>query len=131
MKITMRIGVAVVIMLLGLQASAQTFGIRGGLNLSKMLIKDDDEKYSTEFSMKPGFHGGLTFQYDFSDVIALETALLFESKGVLYKDEFSGVAFKEKINILYIDMGSSWVSYFANGILFVWPRKLVFSFYPF
>jgi outer membrane protein W len=104
MKVLMKIGVVAVVMLLSLQASAQTFGIRGGLNLSTVLDKDDDEKYSTEYTMKTGFHGGLTFQYDFSDVVALETGLLLESKGLLFKQDVLGVTVKAKYNPLYIDL---------------------------
>lgn len=99
----MKIGMIAAVMLLGLPAGAQTFGIRGGLNLASVLFKDDSGKYS-EYSMKAGFHGGLTFQYDFSDAIALETGVMLESKGWSDKYESSMFVFKIKFNPLYIDV---------------------------
>lgn len=36
---------------------AQNFGIKAGLNLSNMLVSDDNDTYSNDFKTKPGFHG--------------------------------------------------------------------------
>ena len=45
------------------------YGWKGGLNVSTMLTKDDDEKYSDEFSSKVGFHFGPIVAFAFTDLI--------------------------------------------------------------
>jgi len=44
------------------ESFTQNFGIRAGLNLSNLLVKDNDERYSDDFKIKPGFHVGATVQ---------------------------------------------------------------------
>lgn len=79
---------------------AQTFGVKAGLNLSNMLVKDDDDTYSDDFKMKPGFHVGVTAEFPFSDMVSFETGLLLSTKG--YKESEGDAKFNA--NLLYIDI---------------------------
>ncbi|MBT8220055.1 MAG: hypothetical protein HKN53_10670 [Maribacter sp.] len=45
---------------------AQTFGVKAGLNLSKVFAKDDNETFSDEFDFNPGFHAGVTVNFPIS-----------------------------------------------------------------
>jgi len=90
------------------ESSAQSFGLKGGLNLSNMLDKDDDDTYSDDYKMKPGFHIGATAEFPFSDMFSFETGLLLSTKGFKISDEetFDGDIFKYegKTNLIYLDI---------------------------
>jgi hypothetical protein len=79
---------------------AQTFGVKAGLNLSNILIKDDNETYSDDLKIKPGFHVGTTTEFNLTEMFSLETGFLFSTKG--YKINNNGM--KGKMNLLYIDI---------------------------
>jgi len=104
MKNAMKIGVAVIVVLFTLQANAQTFGLRAGLSLPTILEKDDYDTYSDEYSLKPSFHAGVTFEQPISDILSFETGLMLETKGTLYKEEDYGYTLKVKTNPLYLSI---------------------------
>ena len=87
---------------------AQKFGIKAGLNLSNMLIKDDIETLSDDFKMNPGFHIGATAEFPLTEMFSFETGLLLSTKGFKTSEgeTFEGVTYmyKSKANLLYIDI---------------------------
>jgi len=87
---------------------AQTYWVRGGLNLSNMLIKDDNGTYSDDFTMQPGFHVGLTGEFPITDMISFETGVLISTKGFKQKEEatISGVTIsaKQSLRLTYVDI---------------------------
>ncbi len=63
-------------------SQAQTFGVRAGLNYSKFLgptitTEDATEKYG----FSSGFHFGLSYAYDFTDIFSLRTELVYIQNG--------------------------------------------------
>ena len=86
------------------QTNAQTFGIKGGLNLANMLEKDDDDTYSNDYSMNPGFHLGLTVDVPLNDFLSFEPGLLLTTKGMKYEDDIMGFDVKAKANLYYLDV---------------------------
>jgi hypothetical protein len=100
MKKLTKISMVVLLTFFFVQSNAQTFGIKVGLNLSKFLIKIDDETYSDEHKMNPGFHIGATADFAFNNLLSFETGLLLTTKGT--KTEEGGL--KQKINLLYLDI---------------------------
>jgi outer membrane protein W len=87
---------------------AQSFGVKAGLNLSNMLVKDDDDTYSDDFKMNPGFHAGLTVDFPITEVFSFETGLLASTKGYKISEEetIAGETFEieGKLNLLYLDI---------------------------
>ena len=87
---------------------AQTFGLKGGLNLANIMAKDDDETYSDDYKMNIGFHFGPTVEVPIDDIMSFETGLLLSTKGYKYdeKETYMGDTYKyeEKLNALYIDI---------------------------
>jgi len=79
---------------------SQTLGVRAGLNLSNMLMKDDEDTYSDDFKMVPGFHVGATAEFPISDLLSFETGLILSTKG--FKVEESGAEIKA--NLFYLDI---------------------------
>ena len=94
----------ILISLLCFQSYAQTFGIKGGLNLSNMLMEEDGETWSDDFKMKPGFHIGGVVDFPFTDLLSLETGLILDTKGFKAKEEGSGYSYKETLNLYYLDI---------------------------
>jgi len=86
------------------QANAQTFGIRGGLSLANMLEKNDDETFSEEYSMRPGFHLGLTVAVPFNEILTFESGLLLTTKGLNFEDEEAGTEIKASRSLFYFDI---------------------------
>ncbi|GEM_PF-4022387 len=57
------------ITLFSFQTNAQTFGIKGGLNLANMIYKDDGKTYSNNYRLNQGFHIGLTVDMSLNDFL--------------------------------------------------------------
>ena len=73
--------VAVVAISFTVNAQETSFGVKAGLNLASLSgdnISDDIEK-------RTGFHFGLTYEYEFSDVISLQSELMYSTQGAKMK----------------------------------------------
>lgn len=104
MKKIMRIFVVITISLICLPSYGQTFGLKGGFNLANMLAKDDDYDSSDELKMNPGFHAGATMDFPLTDLLSLETGLLFTTKGMKLDEEFLGMKVTANTNLFYLDV---------------------------
>ena len=77
-----------------------SLGAKGGLNLSNMIVKDDDETLSDDFKMLAGFHIYPYVEFSFSDLFALDAGLNFQSRGYsIIEDNF-----KLRFTSLYLDI---------------------------
>ncbi len=98
---------------------AQNFGVRAGLNLANMLEKDDNETYSDDYKMNPGFHVGATAEFPITEMFSFETGLFLSTKGTKISEEetFWGETFKieAEMNLLYIDVPLSGKASFDLG----------------
>ena len=104
MKNLTKVLMIVLITLFCFEANAQTIGIKGGLNLANMLEKDDDETYSNDYSMNPGFHLGLTVDVPFNEFLSFEPGILLTTKGMKYEEDIAGVDVTVKGNLYYLDV---------------------------
>lgn len=79
-------------------ASAQmNLGIKGGLNMSNYVVGDE----ITDKNMKLGFHVGLAADYDFAPNMAIQSGLLFTTKGSTLKFT-DNIEFTE--NLMYLQL---------------------------
>jgi hypothetical protein len=104
MKIFAKLLMVVVVFTMTAESYAQTFGVRAGLNLSNMFMKDDEDTYSDDYKMNPGFHVGPTAEFPINDMLSFEAALLFSTKGFKIDQEQSGFVYKGTVNCYYIDL---------------------------
>jgi opacity protein-like surface antigen len=108
MKYLVKLFVVIITFSMTTELFAQNFGIKGGLNFSNILLKDDDDTYSNDFKMKPGFHVGATAEFPLTKMISFETGLLLSTKGYKTSEEetYMGETYKyeEKINLFYLDI---------------------------
>ena len=88
MKNLEKLLMVIFMMTMASMAFSQTFGVKAGLNLSNMLIKDNTTTYSTDFKMNPGFHVGATVEFPFGEVFSLEPGLLLTTKGYKFEDTY-------------------------------------------
>ncbi len=73
---------------------AQKYGLQGGVNISNMIIKDNEATYSPHNQV--GFNIGITIDYEISKLTELEAGIIYESRGA--KDEMW------ELKMLYIDI---------------------------
>jgi hypothetical protein len=96
------------VVLISNQSYGQSIGLRGGLNLSNMLIKDDNETYSEDFKLKPGYQFGAIAEFPISNIFSLETGLLLTTKGYRFtlEETEDGDSYKytQQLNLLYLDI---------------------------
>ncbi len=82
--------------------------IKGGLNLSNMLIKEDDGTRRENIKNKTGFHFGFTADFPVSKTVDFETGLLISTKGFKISDKKinNGITYEDKgaTNLLYLDI---------------------------
>jgi len=110
-----------VLLLITLASSsfAQSFGIKAGLNLSNMVMKDDDDTYSDDYKMLPGFHLGVVAEIPFSDIFSFEPGLLLSTKGFKFEEseEYLGETMESKLkmSLYYIDIPLNLKASFGSG----------------
>lgn len=101
------------------EISGMRLGIIGGLNLSNMLIKDNEGTYSNDLKYKPGFHVGATAEFPISNSVAFETGLLLSTKGfkesVKETDIGAILESKSSLNLLYLDIPLTAKAYYNIG----------------
>ncbi len=91
-------------MIVSAQSMAQTFGIRAGLNMSNMLMKNDEGTTSEDFKMNPGFHAGPVMEISLNDMFSFETGIMVETKGFRVSQESNEFEYSGKLNLLYADV---------------------------
>ena len=90
-----------------ISVQAQTWGLRAGLNLSKMQIKDNlSGNYTSLYKTQPGAHLGLSAEVTFNDYLSLETGLYFNQRGFGSESEnyFGGGTYTQKTRLYYSDI---------------------------
>lgn len=99
-----KIVLVVLVSMVSLQSYAQTFGVKAGLSLSNMKIKDNDNTYSNDYKANTGFHIGATVDIPVYKFISFETGILLTTKGYYYevKSDFSSSKFTN--NLYYLDI---------------------------
>jgi len=103
----------IVMLMLGLSVNSfaqAVFGIRAGLNLSNMVIKDNDNT-SSEPKTKLGFNVGPTIEIPVTDMISFESALLISAKGAKYDSDGD----KGSVNLLYLNVPLTAKAKFSFG----------------
>ncbi|MFA6619235.1 MAG: porin family protein [Candidatus Neomarinimicrobiota bacterium] len=93
-------------LLLSINAFAQTFGVKAGLNLATMLEKDDSGIISEKYTSQPSFHFGFSLEIPISGMLYLETDFLLSGKGYHYFEEGNFVVndYDAALNIYYLDI---------------------------
>ena len=87
---------------------SQTFGVKAGLNLSKVFAKDNFGNYNDDAMWKTGFHAGATAEFKLNKLWSLETGLLLSTKG--FKTMLEDTAFGDFVksenttSLYYIDI---------------------------
>jgi hypothetical protein len=99
---------------------AQTVGVKAGLNLSNVLMKDNATTYSSDYKMNPGFNVGVMVDFPMGGVFSIEPGFLISTKG--YKDEYKyddhpngTVTIKHKTNSYYLDIPVNAKASFNTG----------------
>jgi hypothetical protein len=99
MKNTLIILLVAMIIMPGIDLYAQTFGIKGGLNLSNIIEKDKTQSYNDK--MIPGIHLGATVGIPLSgESILLEPGILLDMKGSKYVE----TNYSETYVVYYLDI---------------------------
>jgi len=86
------------------ESFAQIFRVKAGVNFANMVVKDDDDNYSEDFKMKPGFHFGASAEIPIGELLAFEPGLLYSLKGFKFKEEDSGDEIVLTWNLSYIEI---------------------------
>ena len=104
----------IVFVMFGITAEslAQTIGIQAGLNLSDMLMKDDEGVYGDNFKIKPGFNAGATLEFPIKEMFSFNMGLLLSTKGYKVDDKYGTTEFKGTFKLLYIDIPLTAKAYF-------------------
>jgi len=109
MKNKLKILLAVMICISCIESNAQSFGVKGGLSLMNMMMKDNIENYKDLLKVKPGFHLGATIDIPlYRELLSLEPGIFLNMKGYTWKEDGTddGYDWKytEKVGTYYIDV---------------------------
>ncbi|MEN8123870.1 MAG: porin family protein [Bacteroidota bacterium] len=91
----------VILMVFSSLTYSQTFGIRGGLNISNMVIEGENLDLKDLY----GFHIGGTFDYPFSEFLSLETGLFLDTKGFTLEESiYDNSKVRMSAVLFYLDL---------------------------
>jgi hypothetical protein len=81
-----------------------SFGVKGGLNLSNIAIKNSMEDFLNEENVKSsvGFHGGVYVQVHLSDKLLLIPELQYTKRGYTYNE--NNPLPKSRVNLNYLEL---------------------------
>jgi len=82
----------------------QSFRVKAGLNLSDVLIKNEQVDLSDKAKIKPGFHVGASYELPLNDMFSVETGLLLATKGFKFSEKSTDYEYKETQSFLYVDI---------------------------
>lgn len=107
MKNFLKLFAAILVLTMATESIAQNFGVKAGLNLSNMVIKDNDDSME-DLKMNLGFHIGATAEFPINDMFTFETGLILNTKGfkISEEEDFFGETMELdiKANIYYLDI---------------------------
>ncbi len=104
MKNFMKLLVAVIALTIATGSFAQEYGVKAGLNLANMLVKDDNNTYSDDFDMKLGFHVGVTAEFPLTELFSFETGLLLSQKGYKLEESWGGETYEYTLTLNYLEI---------------------------
>ncbi|MFN5223008.1 MAG: porin family protein [Bacteroidota bacterium] len=86
--------------------NAQFLRIKGGMNLSNMIVEDNDITYSKDFKNRVGYQLGVTIQSESDKMVSFEGGLNIGTRGFDYTESvvFEGISMKveQKMKLLYL-----------------------------
>ncbi len=97
MKNVRSVLLTLVITFLALSVFAQSFGVRAGVNMSKIEVKDDAGTYSDDFMFLPGFHAGILGEIPVAGLLSIEGGAFFSTRGVRFEEEMT--LFDQKLEV--------------------------------
>jgi len=87
-------------------------GVKGGLGVSSLLVKNNDINFSQElFNAGFSFHVGSSFEFEFSDVISLEPGLLLTQRAYsidanqLITNKLTSIEVPINVKVYALDLG--------------------------
>jgi len=104
MKLLLRLFVLIAFLSFSASSNAQSFGLKGGLNMANIVMSEDGEDFDEDFKYTPGFHFGPVVEIPFSDNFSIEAALLATTKGAQLSEEEMGFEYSMKLFLLYVDV---------------------------
>lgn len=113
MKKAHKIIALVALMAMGIgSAQAQlSFGVKGGFNLSKMVLKSGSTTHSTDWL--PGFNAGLMMEFGLTDMFTIEADVLLSRKGYKAKELWGST--DHVYSPFYLDIPVNFKAYFDLG----------------
>ena len=94
----------ITIFILCLSLNAQNINIRGGLNLSNIYKEDNLGVYSDLLKLNPGYHFGCLADIPINNFFALESGIIYSSKGYKLETYEVGITTTVKQYLYYLDI---------------------------
>ncbi|MFM7078217.1 MAG: porin family protein [Bacteroidota bacterium] len=108
MKKTIILSAMIAVAMSSNQADAQIYRMKAGLNLSNMVMKDNNETYSSDFENTPGIHLGGSIQIPSEGIFSFEGGMQFSTKGFYYSEsgQFDGydLEVEQTTSLFYLEM---------------------------
>lgn len=108
MRLFIKLALLAAVVTIATGAFAQSVAVKGGLNMATMLMKDNDDTYSDDFKLNPGFHVGATVDIPVAGIFSLETGALLSTRGfrINEKETYDGytIEMKEAVNLYYLNV---------------------------
>lgn len=106
MKIT-KLLFAFVLAFVSITIQAQTFGVRAGLNYSTFLGPTESSDNTIEkYGISNGFHFGLSYAYDFTDLFSLRSEIVYIQNGSSYELDGDSYYIIRQVNKTTIEKGT-------------------------
>jgi hypothetical protein len=104
MQFLVKVSLIAILSISCLKIEAQTFAIKGGLNLANMLDYNNDTVFSDDYKIKPGIHFGFTANIPLNNYLSIESGIIVTNKGVQIEIVRQGNGYLGKLNLYYLEV---------------------------
>lgn len=107
MKLTALALIIAGILLLEGSAYGQSVGVKGGMNLSTLAMKNNYYRTFSGISLRTGYHIGVTGDYPLNEFLWLESGLFLSNRGYKNRDRLPSSQLNARdpeINLFYLDI---------------------------
>ena len=101
---SMKTKITLVVLLISLTSFAQTFGIKAGVNSSKIVMNFDNADGEIKMKSQVGFHVGSMVEFQIKNTFSIESGLIFTTKKGFFEVEDDAELERAVINTFYLDI---------------------------
>jgi len=104
MKNRVKLSIVILVFIIGNVSFAQIFGVKAGVNSSKMFVSVENANGEIKIKSQVGFHVGPIVEFQINKTFSIESGLIFTTKKGFFEVEDGAELERIDLNTFYLDI---------------------------